>query len=173
MISAKPRWKCHWSGLRAVGPLVVLALCLATFMSVAAAEKTGREVERAVNCQLSDQELPNLLTRLKQADGSSFGKPASSLALPTVDIYSLAQPVVVQGIEVRSVAFMPARLLAVMSEAQGAQVAESASAPLLLEINPWTAATDFGLFDGRRDADFDGSFRYYARSPSQTCSMSL
>jgi hypothetical protein len=49
----------------------------------------------------------------------------------------------------------------------------SGSVPLLLEINPWTAATDFGLFDGRSNADFDGSFRYYERYAGQIGSVSL
>lgn len=31
--------------------------------------------------------------------------------------------------------------------------------PVLLEINPWVPSTDFGLFDGNNDADFDGSLR--------------
>ena len=128
------------TGLRALTGSTTRAVMLALFLSAtgfqAAAEPAGREIERAVNCQLSDEELPNLLPRLKLKEADSFRRPAASLALPTADIYELAQPITVHGVEAHRAVFMPARFLAVLSEEQGTTLA----AALSLETDAITGA---------------------------------
>jgi hypothetical protein len=90
-------------------------------------QAAGHDIERAVNCQLSDKELPGLLSHFKQAGAGGSLKRVAALALPTVDVYALAEPIVVQGTKVSSIAHMPARFLAVVPEEQGARMAKSLS----------------------------------------------
>ncbi len=87
---------------------LVFLLCLQCPFNTKAA---GNELlVRALSCQLTDTEIgpliKNLITELKE-----FGKASTMLALPSVNVYQLTNPVTANGYTSTTVAIMPTRIL--------------------------------------------------------------
>lgn len=67
-------------------------------------------LERAVNCELHDDELVSLVETLKHRL-PEFKKPAVQYGAPSVDVYHLTNPIRAHGYTSNQVVFSPGRIL--------------------------------------------------------------
>ena len=107
-------------------------------------------LERAVGCELRDEEVASLLKTLK-ATHPDFKKSSLQYALPTADVYQLANPIRALGFASNQVVITPARILLVLpnettsSVAQALGLKEIPFSPMRREIRPTVNIVAFHL----------------------------
>lgn len=83
-------------------------------IAVSSLSQASTLLERAINCELQDEELKNLIQTIA-VHQSEFKKPALELAAPSVNLYELEKPITVFGFTAETIAVMPGRVMLAVS----------------------------------------------------------
>ncbi|AVR98537.1 hypothetical protein [Pseudoduganella armeniaca] len=107
-------------------------------------------LERALSCQLKDNQLASLMHDLA-AQQPAFAKPTSQYGAPSADVYQLSEPVTALGYTAAEVVITPARILlavpgkAVSDAAGRLKLKEEAYSPASRVIRPTVRIVAFNL----------------------------
>ncbi|HYD60426.1 MAG TPA: hypothetical protein VEC35_08735 [Noviherbaspirillum sp.] len=125
--------------------ILLVALCCSTGHA-----SENDLLERAVGCDLRDEEVASLVKTLK-ATHPDFKKSSLQYALPTADVYQLANPLRAIGYASNQVVITPARILMVLpnetisSVVQALGLKEMPFSPMRREIRPTVSIVAFHL----------------------------